>query len=349
MNETTRIYYPGSETETPLEQISFGYKGGTFSSYEIVEARRNNTPLTMDCAIPCGCLNNCVYCGFLGVNKKGKLKQDEILRVIREFAMLGGKSIKILGEGEPLLRKDILFILYYIRNMGMTPVIFTCGDVLGSEELAQKIHRRSCNKIVQELYEIGATVMLKYEDDNVVQRKGYSILRDKALELLLSWGFNKGYPSRLGFSIVLIKETYNKIPTIFEFALENNIYPLICPLMPIGKMKRKEARTIYSPSPFEITQLKQSLVQLRESKGIKLFEDSDFPGGLPCDISRAGFYMDDVGNVMVCEADEMVGNIRNSSLTELWQKCSEIKDKKYGDLRWLGLCFPKRKEGIIEP
>jgi MoaA/NifB/PqqE/SkfB family radical SAM enzyme len=350
MNKIARIYFiQESKTEVQGERISFGYKGGTFSKDEILEAHRKNTPLTMDCAIPCGCLNNCVYCGFLGVNKKDKLKQDEIIRVFEEFAKLGGKSIKILGEGEPLLRKDILFLVSYIHNLGMTPVIFTCGDVLGSETLAQEIHRRSCNEIAQELYENGVTVMLKYEDDDVVQREGYSILRNKALELLLSWGFNREYPSRLGFAIVLLKETYNKIPSIFEFALENNIYPLICPLMPIGKMKTPEARAKYSPIPSEITQLKQRLVQLRESKGIKLSEDSDFPGGLPCDISRAGMYMDDVGNIKICEADEMIGNIRNSSLAELWQKCSEIKDRKYGDLRWLGLCFPKRKEGIIEP
>lgn len=343
---------PSKEDRIEIEvaQTIFGYSGGTFTKDELLQARLNNTPLTIDCALPGPCLNNCTYCGFLYVNKRGKLHQQEILRVFEEFVALGGKSIKILGEGEPMLRKDILFLLKKIREFGAIPVLFTCGDILGSEELAQEIHGRSCDEIVQELYDIGVTVMLKYEkkeQDDIVQRKGYSTLREKALERLLAFGFNKHYPSRLGFSIVLLKDNYDQVHSVFDFALDTNIYPLVCPIMPIGKMKDPILRANHSPEPFEIASLTQKLIRLREQKGIEFPESSDFPGGLPCDISRAGIYMDDVGNVKVCEADETVGNIRDSSLTDLWQNCSEIKNKKYGELRWTGLCFPKRNVGII--
>lgn len=335
---------------TEVTQTTFGYRGGTFTREEILEARQRNIPLTMDCALPGPCLNDCTYCGFLYVNKAGKLEQEEILRVFQEFAALGGKSIKILGEGEPMLRKDILFLLAKISELGMTPVLFTCGDVLGSEDLAQKFHQKSCDKIIDTLYEIGATVMLKYEkryQDNVVQRRGYSALRERALEQLLARAFNKHYPSRLGFSIVLVKDNYHDVPSVFNFALDNNIYPLVCPLMPIGKMTDPVGRTGYSPKPCEIAWLTRRLVDLREQQGIRVPEESDFPGGLPCDISRAGMYMDDVGNVKVCEADETIGNVRDFSLADLWRACSETKTRKYGELRWTGLCFPKRHTGIM--
>lgn len=340
----------GSKAEPDIKQRTFGYKGGTFAKREILEVQRNNTPLTMDCALPGHCLNNCIYCGFAYVNKRGKLSQREILRVFKEFADLGGKSIKILGEGEPLLSKDMLFLLAKIHSLGMTPVLFTCGDVLGSEKLAQKIHNRSCDEIVQELYERGATVMLKYEkpnEDDIVQRKGYSSLRDSALERLLSFGFNKYYPSRLGFSIVLTNRNYNNVISVFSFAIDNNIYPLVCPLMPIGKMKDVAERNKFSPEPCEIACLSKNLVALREQNGIKFSEPSDFPGGLPCDISRAGMYMDDIGNVKVCEADETVGKVRERPLADLWGRVSRIKNAKYGKQRWRGLCFPKRTHGII--
>jgi MoaA/NifB/PqqE/SkfB family radical SAM enzyme len=330
---------------------TFGYRGGTFTREEIYDARRDNTPLTMDCALPGPCLNNCTYCGFLYVNKHGKLHQPEILRVFEEFAALGGKSIKILGEGEPMLRKDMLLLLAKISELGMTPILFTCGDTLGSEELAQRIHHRSCDQIVQYLYEIGATVMLKYEkkeQDHIVQREGYSVLREKALRRLLNSSFNKHYPSRLGFAVVLLKDNYDEVPAVFDFALENNIYPLVCPLMPIGKMEDPVARDSYSPKPCEIGSLTLKLVGLRERRNIQSSELSDFPGGLPCDIARAGMYMDDVGNLKVCEADETVGNVRDSSLADLWRACSRIKDKKYGHARWTGLCFPKRNTQIME-
>ena len=57
--------------------------------------------------------------------------------------------------------------------------------------------------------------------------------------------------------------------------------------------------------------------------------------------------MDDVGNVKLCESDEIAGNVRHSSLKVLWQMCNALKDIKYGESRWRGLCFPKRNEGII--
>jgi len=329
----------------------FGYEGGTFSDKDIVQARKNNIPLTMDCALPGGCLNKCFYCGYFGVNHGPKLTQDEIVRVFEEFAALGGKSIKILGEGEPLLRKDILPLLAKIRNLGVIPVLFTCGDVLGSDELAQKIHHLSCDGIVRKLHDIGATVMLKYErqqQDSIVQRKGYSTLRNKALTRLLSAGFNRYHPTRLGFGIVLLKQNYGKIAYIFNFALHNNIYPLVCPLMPIGKVADPEIRVKYSPCPREITNLIQRLVTLREHEGIYFPDPVAFPGGLPCDIARAGMYMDDIGNIKLCEADDTVGNIRDSSLAELWQRCSKIKDRKYGKERWVGRCFPKISAGILE-
>lgn len=333
------------------DRPAFGYKGGTFANDEIFKARCENSPLTMDCALPGTCLNNCTFCGFLSVNKNDKLKPREIFRVFDEFAALGGKSVKILGEGEPMLRRDILSLLKHIISLGMTPVLFTCGDVLGSDDLCQTVHHRSCDELVQDLYDMGVTVMLKYEkkhEDDIVQRKGYSVLREKALQPLLSLGFNKHYPSRLGFAMVLLKQNYKDIPSIFEYALVNNIYPLVCPLMPIGKMADACRRQEFSPSPSEIALLSDKLISLREQKGIGSYERGDFPGGRPCDIARAGMYLDDVGNIKVCEADRTVGNIRNLSMEKLWEQCSCVKDQKYKKSRWKGLCFPKRHEGVIK-
>ena len=259
---------------------TFGYKGGTFTNHEIIGARHQKNPLTMDCALPGTCLNNCTFCGFLSVNKQDKLEPHDRFCTFDEFAALGGKSIKILGEGEPLLRKDILSLVKWINYLGMTPVLFTCGDTLGSDELARKIHGCSCDEIVQNLYDTGVTVVLKYEkrqQDDIVQRQGYSTLRDKALERLLCQGFNKHSPSRIGFAIVLLRENFDEIPTVFEFALDNNIYPLVCPVMPIGKMKHHNAKAHHSPSCSEINILARRLVGLRERRGSNFRKRPIFP------------------------------------------------------------------------
>lgn len=330
----------------------FGYRGGTFTAEELQIALERDIPLTLDIAIPGSCLNDCIYCGYYAVNPNGKLSQDEIKGIFKDFKSIGGKSIKILGEGEPLLRKDIFELLGEIKNLGMTPVLFTCGDVIGNHELAYRIHGISGEEIAFRLSSSECTVMLKFEaygekQDCIVRRKGYSQLRDRALRLLMEAGLNRFPPTRLGFGIVLLRNNLRDVEQIYRFSMENTVYPLICPIMPIGKMKNKEERDKLIPNKERVRGFHKHLCEIRKNHGINVTRVSDFPGGLPCDISRAGFYIDDAGNALICESDDLIGNIRESNLKDLWEKISRIKWEKYGVKRRLGLCFPKRGEGII--
>jgi MoaA/NifB/PqqE/SkfB family radical SAM enzyme len=344
---TTENLLCSNNTYGPLKR--FGYFGGTFTRKELEQSYKNNTPLTLDFSIPGNCLNNCYYCGYYNVNTEDKIEINEIYRVIDEFTKIGGKSIKILGEGEPLLRNDILGILGEISKNNLIPVLFTCGDVLGDEKLSKNIFNLSSENLVNILYDIGCTIVLKFEgfeQDEIVGRNGFSGKRNIALKLLLGAGFNKHYPSRLGFGIVLLKENFYKMKEIYRFSLSNNIYPLICPLMPIGKCKDKTFRENISPNRDKINILKEELEIVEKSFGIDFNGESDFPGGLPCDISRAGFYIDDVGDVFVCEADAKIGSIKDTHIGPIWSKINVFKTANYKE-RKLGLCNPKRCFGII--
>ena len=328
----------------------FGYEGGTFSGVDVEAALKTGYPLTMDFAIPGKCINNCVFCGYYCVNETGKLTFDEIFKVIKEFALLGGKSVKILGEGEPLLREDILDILSYIRELGMIPVLFTGGDVIGDERISGPIHGFSGPVLVEHLRKLGVTVVLKYENyyqDDIVGRQGFSEARNRALNLFLEYGFNETFPSKLGFGTVLLKENYRDIENIYRWCLERNIYQLICPLMPIGKMKDDRERDKLAPSREDVAALKGRLKAIRAEFGVSPSIESDFPGGLPCDIARAGFYVDDVGNVHLCESDMRIGNVRTRSIKACWRIIDRLKTEKYREKRRCGLCFPKRTKGVV--
>jgi len=327
----------------------FGYDGGTFSRNEIELAKRKNIPLTLDLAIPGNCRNNCFFCGYRKSTPNG-LTLEEIFSIVDQFKKIGGRSIKILGEGEPLLRSDILEILGYIHKSNIKPVLFTCGDTIGDEKLARRIHGLSNREIIEKLAKFNVTVMLKYEKDNedeIVGRKGFSGLRNKTLGLLKETGFNKFYPTHLGFGIVVLRANLKEIPKVYETAIRENIYPLLCPLMPIGRVKDRKYRDKVGVTGKRLTYLTARLHKIASKRGIKLAGPADFPGGKPCDISRAGFYVDGNGDVLICESDDVVGNIRENSLKELWLKVSKMKDKKYGKCRWEGKCFPKRKTGVI--
>jgi len=329
---------------------TFGYDGGTFSEKEILNAKNNNTPLTMDLAIPCGCRNNCIFCGYRQPTPNGLTKED-IFSVIDQFKKIGGKSIKFLGEGEPTTRNDILEIIEYIYTRGIKPVLFTCGDIIGEEKICKKIHGISSKEFIDRLYKNNVTIVLKYEkfnEDDIVRKKGFSRYRNKTLKLLKEKGFNKFYPTKLGFGVVVLRANEKEIPRVFKMALENNIYPLLCPLMPLGEVKHKKHRNSVGIVEKDLSELASKLHLLAKKQGIDFVEPADFPGGRPCDISRAGFYIDGKGLVYVCEADEFVGDVKKTSLDKLWKKISKIKNKKYGKCRWEGKCFPKREIGIIQ-
>ena len=256
----------------------------------------------------------------------------------------------ILGEGEPLLRPDILELLTEISHNSMIPVLFTCGDALGDESLCRQSLGLSPHEVVEQLFDIGSTVVLKFDSwqqDDMVGRAGYTEARDRALDLLIAAGLNQVYPSRLGFGIVLLKRNCAEVPSIFRFALESNIYPLVCPLMPIGRSSTREFRDTMAPTRSETRALRTQLVEIREEYGVKDGRLSDFPGGLPCDVSRCGMYVDDQGKLLICESDDCVGNIRTASLADLWACVDGAKDRKYGAARRRGLCFPKRMRGIV--
>jgi len=333
-----------------MNNNKFGYLGGTFNDEEIQRSLTKHQPLTLDLSIPSECHNSCFYCGYYQVNKENKISFNSIKKIIEQFSDLGGKSVKILGEGEPLLREDILEILHTINLNAMTPVLFTCGDVIGNNSISKAIHKMSNLKLVEVLNNLNCTLVLKFEalyQDDIVGRIGYSEIRNQALEILIKSGFNKESPTRLGFGIVLLKENFIQIPDIYKFTLKNNIYPLICPLMPIGKCKSQKFREKISPNKSCIEDLKKTLKREREQQNICFNQESDFPGGLPCDISRCGFYIDDIGDVLICESDENIGNIKQNNLNKLWPIVDIIKDNKYGDSRKKGLCFPKRNAGIL--
>ena len=64
------------------------------------------------------CTLKCAYCraGEGACPKKAELTRDEFLRIVRAFASVGVKKVRLTG-GEPMLRRDLLAIIAGIRAM----------------------------------------------------------------------------------------------------------------------------------------------------------------------------------------------------------------------------------------
>jgi MoaA/NifB/PqqE/SkfB family radical SAM enzyme len=342
------------EPSVSASGIRYGYNGGTFLEREYLEALEKGIPLTLDFSIPCACFNECTYCGYRDTQKGDVLGRDEIISVIHQFAALGGRSVKFVGEGEPLTRKDIFLLISEIRKDGMVPVVFSCGDLLGDDDLCIKIHGVDGGEAIGRLAEADVTVMLKYDSknqDSITRRIGYSEKRDRALERLKNIGFNLHNPTHLGFGTVILRCNYKEIPEIFNYAIPNNVYPLNCPLMPIGRAEDDAKRAEIGITGDEMAELTIKLNIIAWEYGITFTQPADFPGGLKCDISRAGLFVAYTGRIDPCEAHlcDAIGNVRQVPLAVAWKNINELKEREYDGQRGLGLCFPKLIKGIIPP
>ncbi len=64
---------------------------------------------------------------------KNPLTSDEWYHIIREGKKLGAKNVSILGEGEPLIQKNIKKIISYVNRVGIIPMIATNALALDSK------------------------------------------------------------------------------------------------------------------------------------------------------------------------------------------------------------------------
>ena len=93
-----------------MKTVDFGCHGLTFDGDTTKSHAKSMLPLAADFALPCSCLNKCSYCGYYLTQEGIKLSNEEIDDIIEQLAALEIKSIRIVGEGEPFLRNDILKI-----------------------------------------------------------------------------------------------------------------------------------------------------------------------------------------------------------------------------------------------
>lgn len=171
----------------------------------------------------------CEYCCNAKMMNRGPLMSEaQYIATIRQFATLGGRSLGIPGFGEPLHPANYpttLVILAMAKNLGISTTVFTAGDHLD-------------DRVTATLYDLGASVMLKVNSfhpevqDRLVGVAGYTARREKAIQTLISTGFNApevdeyGHPTtRLGFVTMMRPENLEELPSIWRWCRENNIHP----------------------------------------------------------------------------------------------------------------------------
>jgi MoaA/NifB/PqqE/SkfB family radical SAM enzyme len=95
-------------------------------------------------SVPPICNYRCKKCSTSAGSRKVKnlLTLEEIFRIIKEGKELGVRNVSILGEGEPLIYKNIKEVIEYTDKLGMILTISTNGRML-TKDMADFLYKHN--------------------------------------------------------------------------------------------------------------------------------------------------------------------------------------------------------------
>jgi MoaA/NifB/PqqE/SkfB family radical SAM enzyme len=297
------------------------------------------------------CSLKCPTC-FRKINKVDDnylkdLKYEKLIEIIKEAKKIGLKYIKICGAGEPLENPLILKFARDLTNLDIGLAIFTKGHVLGDDILIKKIYKRyniiDSYSLCKEFFNLKTSFMVSFQSANLDLQdklvggiKGYSLKRNKGVEILSEIGFNKSLPTRLAFtSNPIVKENYKELFDIYVYCRKRNILPINAALMISGKQIDKEFLNNFDVKDYDKELLYSEIYSYNLEYSIQTVKQiseegiSCLPGIHPCNQIAVGLYLTCNGNVIRCPGDSglVLGNVQTKSILDIWKESRNWKYK----------------------
>ena len=235
-------------------------KGYNFSPSEAREARDLGKLLTMRTETSLVCNLRCRYCnGTSGTAPPGEISLNTIKDVIAQVKELGGKSVVVIGGGEPTIYSYFRELISYIKNRDMIPVVITNTTTMNHD-------------LASFLYDENSSVLTKLDSlrENRQDFLGgkpqvYKRIQE-GLEHLIKVGFTNGDKSelRLGASFVTTSLTLDETPDIWRFCRNHNIYPNQEALVPRGRALTELSPIV--PTSGQLNEVKRKLLEIDEQE-----------------------------------------------------------------------------------
>jgi MoaA/NifB/PqqE/SkfB family radical SAM enzyme len=348
---------------------------GSYSK-EILESNFGKL-LSLDIDFGDFCSLNCPHCfrrnNAVNAHETRSMSYDDLIKILREGKKLGLRSVKFLGAGEPFEDKSFLGVLRDLHKMEIVSSIFTKGHVIGDNNRVRRYNSDygiSTGKgLVKALKDVGASILLGFnsfypeiQDKMVGNVEGYTLLRNRALKLLVEEGFNdiKENPTRLCLATnPVTNDNYKEIYEIYTWARVRNIYVIVCPTMISGRCAEERDWRRINPPDEQLIDLYTKIYKFNLGKGIQTMSQieaegiSSYAGGHPCNQVACGMYLTLTGTVLRCPGDDTTRlgsvwkneEIDKGSLRRIW-----LNSENYGRSGTLGAfncgCPPKWGKSI---
>ncbi|OGI87253.1 hypothetical protein A2995_01060 [Candidatus Nomurabacteria bacterium RIFCSPLOWO2_01_FULL_33_24] len=299
-----------------------------------------------------GCFNNTVV-------KNTIMTYAEVVNIIDQGLKLGLESIKFLGPGELLANPNLFQILDDLQKRNIIVGIFTKGAIMGSDVLSQMYHGINSQEFVNKLTNYNNITFLvgSRSFDSEIENKyiptktpklrdafNYHESRNIAIERLCQAGMNSDQEKqRLAIITSPVgPETIDGVSEIFKWGCDRNIPVLITTTMVSGKghklvkshqgleFERKYKDLAVEIYLFLINKEAKTIDELKQEKV------SPYVGIAPCNQLTHGLYIHYDGEVWRCPGNDTArfvvhGNIRNSSLLDIWLGSKNYKINKFNN------------------
>ena len=264
----------------------------------------------------------------------------EYLKLLDDFKANGGAFLGIPGNGEPfhpLNRELVLQILQRATELNISATVFTTGESLFYEMTPGKPYEECIQaepdfSLMDELVRYDIVLLIKCNSldpdvqDRLVAQRGYTEARKRAMGWLIDkYRLNKR--DRLGIVTSLMPENLDEIIKLYEYAETNNLIFDCDTILPRGRGKgfieRDNLRQLTS------RQCKDVYRSLDKQSMDSLSCGGTYVGH-SCDRVNHHLYVDIEGTVYPCigcvgqEQSLALGNIRDESLDEIWNKTLRV-------------------------
>lgn len=323
-------------------------KGWSFSKKYIEE--NTGKLLTLDLDYGNFCSLNCPHCfrksNFINKIEQKELRIDDLKKIIIDAKKLGLKQVKFLGKGEPLENDGFLEFLEFLKEQDIWSIIFTKAHMIGDDTLAEKYYSKygitTGEELVKKLKKLNVSLVVGFnaidadvQNQMVGDFKGtYTPKRNRALYLLVKYGFTDTMPTRLALGVnPVTKQNINEALLIYKWARLRNMYVVLTTTMVSGRAKEWK---LINPSNQEIISLYQQIYQFNLNTGLQTLQQlqeegiSSYAGGSPCNQVGTGMYITLKGEVLMCPGSEEYdfGNIFEDTLESIWLKSDNYKKRR---------------------
>jgi mycofactocin biosynthetic radical S-adenosylmethionine protein MftC len=292
-----------------------------------------SAPVNLTWEVTLRCNLNCRHCLSNGGQAlRRELSTAECLSVLDELASLKVFQINI-GGGEPFLRQDMFAILKYAEGLGIVSCISTNGTLIDAE---------TCQRLT-EMEGLYLQVSLDGVDEDTNDRirgSGSYKKARRAIEELARHG--------MPFSIntVLTRLSFPQIDSLKAMAHEVGANLRVSRFRPSGrgqKCREELAPTMQQLESFAEWLQRDSQVLTGDSFFSLTSEKRRRMGMDMCGAAKMTCCLSPDGSVYPCaflqEKDFLAGNIRETSLEELWHHSRVFQSLRMLEVRSCEACF----------